>query len=48
MDNRLDEVYVLSYHIDTLEGVSHVINCILDGEYENECIFTQAFHVFLD
>ena len=37
--NQLDDVYITSYHIDTVEGLCHVIDCIRQGNYENECIF---------
>lgn len=38
-EDRLDELYVLRYHIDSAEGVKHVIDCILESGYTNQCLY---------
>lgn len=36
--NRLDDVYITMYYINTVEGLRHVIDCIDESNYENECL----------
>lgn len=38
-EDRLDDLYVLTFHIDSAEGVEHVIDCILESGCINECIY---------
>lgn len=37
--NRLDDVYITKYYIDTIDGLRHIINCIDESGYMNECLF---------
>lgn len=38
-EGKLDELYIVEYCIDTTEGISHVIRCIREGKYVNQCLF---------
>ena len=38
-ENRIDELYVTEYRIDTTKGVAYAIDCITNGDYHNVCMF---------
>ena len=39
-DGKLDDIYVLYFHIDTPNGLSYVINTIRESGYINQCIWS--------
>lgn len=39
-NNRLDELYITQYHVETVEGLRHIIDCIDKSGYVNECLFS--------
>jgi len=38
-ENRIDDLYILYYHIHTAAGVRHVIKCIRESGCINQCLF---------
>lgn len=38
-DGKLDDIYILSVHIDTAAGMRHVIRTIRESGYINQCVW---------
>ena len=39
LDDKLDDIYVLFFTIGTVEGLKHVIKCIRESGYINQCLW---------